>query len=78
MMKIDVLCASCTPLCFVKAHDEPPHQDLRCLQIQLFSSLVVKGKSRHQQICSTIMLDCRPGNRREIRFQIYFSEKNDA
>ena len=24
------------------AHDEPPHQDLRCLQIQLFLSLVVK------------------------------------
>ena len=24
------------------AHDEPPHQDLRCLQIQLFSSLVQK------------------------------------
>ena len=24
------------------AHDEPPHQDLHCLQIQLFSSLVVK------------------------------------
>ena len=24
------------------AHNEPPHQDLRCLQIQLFSSLVVK------------------------------------
>ena len=23
------------------AHDEPPHQDLRCLQIQLFSSLVL-------------------------------------
>ena len=22
------------------AHNEPPHQDLRCLQIQLFSSLV--------------------------------------
>ena len=22
------------------AHDESPHQDLRCLQIQLFSSLV--------------------------------------
>ena len=22
------------------AHHEPPHQDLRCLQIQLFSSLV--------------------------------------
>ena len=25
-----------------EAHDEPPHQDLRCLQIQLFSSLVLK------------------------------------
>ena len=24
------------------AHHEPPHQDLRCLQIQLFSSLVVQ------------------------------------
>ena len=24
------------------AHDELPHQDLRCLQIQLFSSLIVK------------------------------------
>ena len=24
------------------AHHEPPHQDLHCLQIQLFSSLVVK------------------------------------
>ena len=24
------------------AHDEPPHQDLHCLQIQLFSSLVLK------------------------------------
>ena len=24
------------------AHYEPPHQDLRCLQIQLFSSLVAK------------------------------------
>ena len=24
------------------AHYEPPHQDLHCLQIQLFSSLVVK------------------------------------
>ena len=24
------------------AHLEPPHQDLRCLQIQLFSSLVLK------------------------------------
>ena len=25
------------------AHYEPPHQDLRCLQNQLFSSLVLKG-----------------------------------
>ena len=24
------------------AHFEPPHQDLHCLQIQLFSSLVLK------------------------------------
>ena len=24
------------------AHNEPPHQDLRCLQIQLFSSVVLK------------------------------------
>ena len=26
----------------VVAYDEPPHEDLHCLQIQLFSSLVVK------------------------------------
>ena len=25
------------------AHFEPPHQDLRCLQIHLFSSLVLKA-----------------------------------
>ena len=25
-----------------RGHFEPPHQDLRCLQIQLFSSLVLK------------------------------------
>ena len=24
------------------AHDEPPHQDLCCLQIQLFSLLILK------------------------------------
>ena len=24
------------------AHYEPPHEDLRCLQIQLFSSVVLK------------------------------------
>ena len=30
------------------AHNETPHQDLRCLQIQLFASLqVVKELSRH-------------------------------
>ena len=27
------------------AHYEPPHQDLRCLHIQLFSSLVLKDLS---------------------------------
>ena len=26
------------------AHYEPPHQDLRCLQIQLFSCLLVRVK----------------------------------
>ena len=26
------------------AHYEPPHQNLRCLQNQLFSSLVLKSK----------------------------------
>ena len=26
------------------AQNEPPHQDLRCLQIQLFAFLVVKEK----------------------------------
>ena len=30
------------------AHHDPPHQDQRCLQIQLFSSLTVK-ELRHQQ-----------------------------
>ena len=28
------------------AHYEPPHQDLRCLQIQLFSPLAVKELRR--------------------------------
>ena len=28
------------------AHYEPPHQELRCLQIQLFSSLVLKEFTR--------------------------------
>ena len=28
------------------AHNEPPHQDLRCLQIQLFSNLVLKESTK--------------------------------
>ena len=31
------------------AHYEPPHQDLRCLQTELFSSLVVKELSRSER-----------------------------
>ena len=31
------------------AHDEPSHQDLRCLQIQLFLSLVLKELSSIKQ-----------------------------
>ena len=37
------------------ANYEPPHQDLRCLQIQLFSSLVVLKELRlllDKRICS--------------------------
>ena len=30
------------------AHSEPPHQDLRCLQIQLFSSVVLKELSNRR------------------------------
>ena len=33
----------------VVAHYQPPHQDLRCLQIQLFSSLVVKESSARDE-----------------------------
>ena len=32
------------------AHNEPPHQDLRCLQIQLFSSLAVKELKRQTRL----------------------------
>ena len=35
------------------AHYEPPHQDLRCLQIQLFSSLVVKELNNDIDIFAT-------------------------
>ena len=31
------------------AHFEPPHQDLCCLQMQLFSSLVLKEVSIHSK-----------------------------
>ena len=31
------------------AHYEPPHQDLRCLEIRLFSSLVVKELKTYLQ-----------------------------
>ena len=31
------------------AHYEPPHQDLRCLQIQVFSSLVLKVNKENRQ-----------------------------
>ena len=30
------------------AHDEPPDQYLRCLQIQLFSSMVLKSQTRRR------------------------------
>ena len=33
------------------AHNEPPHQDLRCMQIQLFSSLVVKELNHGLSAC---------------------------
>ena len=34
------------------AHHEPPHQDLRCLQIQLFLSLVLKELTACAQVYS--------------------------
>ena len=34
------------------AHDEPPHQNLRSLQIQVFSSLVVKELTCYDKISS--------------------------
>ena len=39
-------------------HYEPHHQDLRCLQIQLFSSMVlrVKGLASQMSLMSYIML----------------------
>ena len=32
------------------AQDEPPHQDLHCLQVQLFSSLVLKELKAQQRL----------------------------
>ena len=49
----------------MRCHYEPPHQDLRCLQIQLFSSLVVKELNT--------LLDPRKGlavGRRKLRLKV--------
>ena len=35
------------------AHNEPPHQDLRYLQIQLVVSLLVKELNYNQEYCQT-------------------------
>ena len=46
------------------AHDEPPHQDLHCLQIQLFSSLIVKELTYFFQLEGTktlVLSDSVPG-----------------
>ena len=47
------------------AHDEPPHQDLHCLQ--LFSSLVVKELNTTETTCffcqQSICLYCLSGQR---------------
>ena len=37
------------------AHDEPPHQDQRCLQIQLVSSLVLKELKMADMACNGIL-----------------------
>ena len=49
------------------AHYEPPHQDLRCLKIQLFSPLVVKELIElaktilvHSLILSSYLFFCQP------------------
>ena len=43
------------------AHYEPPHQDLRCLQIQLFLSLVVKElRWMGVRIAEATLLFCPP------------------
>ena len=39
------------------AHYEPPHQDLRCLQIQLFSSLVLKELKLVENMHSSAIIE---------------------
>ena len=36
---------------YVKSHHEPPHHDLRCLQIQLFLSLVLNVLTLMERAC---------------------------
>ena len=40
------------------AHYEPPHQDLRCLQSQLFSSLVLKELVPEEQMMKFMCIMC--------------------
>ena len=44
------------------AHDEPPHQDLPCLQIKIFLSLVVKELTHsYLETCKRVTGEhCRP------------------
>ena len=42
------------------AHDEPPHQDICCLQIQLFSSLVVNELIVFNRGCTFLALKMPP------------------
>ena len=63
------------------AHNEPPHQDLRCLQIQLFVSLVVKELicNHLQCINSLTKLFTKESLSRLVgtksRIQIFFADK---
>ena len=52
-----VLLPKCVDLDEV-AHDEPPHQDLLCLQIQLFSSLVLKELNVNRNLICIILKNC--------------------
>ena len=38
------------------AHNEPPHQELHCLQIQLFASLVLKELKLQERTCWICLL----------------------